>query len=301
MTGFFQEKRNKKTMMLLAWIGLFFINVIIVYSIHFKLIASTCMTVAQVQNDSRCLYILSNKVYNKGSKSSPHHSHPCGTDVTAIIPSFHTDGPAMYLTPNYVADICAATPSPQPTSPQPTLPPTSSTFYALTVVLHGIGIGGDNANPNSGGNESPQNPSRQVTISVYNASNQLVTTKTGTVIYAPDTKNFLGTILMGDLPSGQYINKIKTSGFLTKQAGSFQVINAGQTNTIPSVIEVSGDIDNDNKLDILDYNILVSCFGPKRDTPTCTQKTTADLNDDGQINGIDYNIFIRELSVQTSQ
>jgi hypothetical protein len=68
------------------------------------------------------------------------------------------------------------------------------------------------------------------------------------------------------------------------------------TNTLPQVLLVSGDINNDNKLDILDYNILVSCFGNKSTTDSCGGKQVdADLNDDGVVDGVDYNLFIGPL------
>ena len=89
--------------------------------------AATCFTASQVASDSRCLYIYSGKVYEKGTKSKPHKSNPCGTDVTSIIPSFHFGNMAKYMDPNYRGDICAVgnpTSTPVPT-PAPTSVPTS--------------------------------------------------------------------------------------------------------------------------------------------------------------------------------
>jgi len=94
------------------WFLLFLVNVVIFYTLQYNTHGQTCLTSAQVQSDSRCLYILNGKVYEKGTRSSPHQGHPCGTDVTSIIPSFHTSGAATYLDPNYVGDICVAQPSP---------------------------------------------------------------------------------------------------------------------------------------------------------------------------------------------
>ena len=112
--------------------------------------SAACLTRQQVSSDSRCLYIMNNNVYQKGSRSSPHKGHPCGTDVTSIIPSFHTDTPSRYLTPNLVGPICTqptptavqqvvltATPLP-PTAaliatPFPTAGPTATGFPTPTV------------------------------------------------------------------------------------------------------------------------------------------------------------------------
>ncbi len=94
--------------------------------------AQTCFSTQTVASDSRCLYILNGKVYEKGTKSSPHKATPCGTDVTSIIPSFHTDTPATYLDPNYRGDICAvqqpaATNTPVPAATNTPVPAATNT------------------------------------------------------------------------------------------------------------------------------------------------------------------------------
>ena len=110
------------------WLILFVSNVAVITFIRYKAQAQTCMTQAQINADSRCLYILSGNIYNKGSRSNPHHGHPCGMDVTSIIPSFHTNSANRYLLPNFVAPLCTGTnptPTPAPTAtPRPTPTPT---------------------------------------------------------------------------------------------------------------------------------------------------------------------------------
>lgn len=110
--------------------------------------AATCFTTAQVASDSRCLYIYSGKVYEKGTKSKPHKSNPCGTDVTSIIPSFHFGNMAKYMDNNYRGDICSvgnptatptqtvvptATPTRTPTS-VPSAPPTATPLVTQTAT-----------------------------------------------------------------------------------------------------------------------------------------------------------------------
>lgn len=71
--------------------------------------------------------------------------------------------------------------------------------------------------------------------------------------------------------------------------------------TISSVFAASnttsGDINGDNKIDILDYNILLGCYSDMLPPISCnsTNKLRADLNNDGKVNQYDYNIFIRTL------
>ena len=52
------------------------------------------------------------------------------------------------------------------------------------------------------------------------------------------------------------------------------------------------DLNNDNQLDILDYNILISCYGSKQCPPD--QKAASDFNS-GQVDGVDYNIWLRNF------
>lgn len=102
------------------WFLLFLVNVVVIYVTQYHARGQTCFTKAQVATDSRCLYILSNKVYDKGSRKSPHHGHPCGTDVTSVVPSSHRNSAASYLNPNYVGDICVAPPVVPTATPTPT-------------------------------------------------------------------------------------------------------------------------------------------------------------------------------------
>jgi hypothetical protein len=102
------------------------VNAAIFLVVHNYLNAQTCMTTAQVQADTRCLYILNSKVYDHGTRDAPHQGHPCGTDVTSIIPASHIAD--SRFTPFYVADICAAA---APTLPVATIAPTIGNTISL--------------------------------------------------------------------------------------------------------------------------------------------------------------------------
>lgn len=287
-------------------VGFFFlINFIVTYFLHFTIIASTCMTVQQVQTDSRCLYIANNQVYQKDSRSNPHHGHPCGTDVTSILPSSHHQTPASYLLPNLIANICPATtltPTPTSMTPSPTGNPGGMSF-PIIVFLHSIYNAGDNVNPTSGGNKNPVHTRRNVTLKILNSSNVVAATAQGNVTYNAGTGNFTGTIPIPLLPPGQYTVIIATGSYLAKLVPGFQQLNGPRTMLLPAVYLVAGDINNDGQIDIGDYNTLIGCFGSKQNTSSCTAPPTpltpgADLNDDGHVDGIDYNVFLRELSIQ---
>ena len=74
---------------------------------------------------------------------------------------------------------------------------------------------------------------------------------------------------------------------------------------MPLTTLINGDIDNDNKLTIFDYNLLINCSSFKKDkistnTPACSAsiKILADLDDNAIVNQYDYQLFIREFSAQ---
>src|SRR2546423_6477225 len=91
------------------WITLFVVNFVVFEAIrYFSNAQNSCMTMQQIQSDNRCLYIYNGKIYEKGTKSDPHQGHPCGSDVTQIIPATHLAGIAQYLDPNYKATVCTA-------------------------------------------------------------------------------------------------------------------------------------------------------------------------------------------------
>lgn len=121
--------------------------------------------------------------------------------------------------------------------------------------------------------------------------------------YNSQAQNFQGTIPIANLASGTYLITIKMDGFLGKQIPGIVSVTQGQQVRIQVVSLVNGDINNDNQLDIQDYNILISCFGSNQQTSSCIAPPTAsspgaDIDDDGVVDGADYNLFLRELSVQ---
>lgn len=101
------------------------------YGYVYPIKAQTCFTVSEVQADARCLYILQNHVFEKGTRSNPHKGNACGSDVTAYIPSFHFTNQfininALTLDPKYQGEICVnPTATPVPTNtPVPSNSPT---------------------------------------------------------------------------------------------------------------------------------------------------------------------------------
>ncbi len=211
------------------------------------------------------------------------------------------------LIKNYLSQT-ALTPSSAPTQPTTgTLTPTINpldTVFSFALCPHGLGKCGDNSNPGSGGNMNPQHQLRNVTVYVNDMNNNMVMSQTGYLHYNSGDSNFFGSIDMKNLPSGSYLVSVKMDGYLSKQFAGIQSITSGTNNILyPQAFLVAGDINNDNQLDIQDYNILLSCFGSKQNTASCispitSQSPGADIDDDGTVDGADYNLFLREISVQ---
>ena len=225
-----------------------------------------------------------------------------------IIPSA-TPTPTQIPTPTPTPTQIPPTSTPKPTvvpptsTPVPTLQP-SDTTLTITLLLHGIGKGGDSANPNGGGNKNPLHPQREINIEILNAQNQLVLSKIGTINYSLTNGNFTGTVNIGTaLASGNYIVKVKTLQFLRSIVPGIQTLNKGQNNILQSTVMINGDINSDNALNILDYNILMGCYSDFQPAKSCTaqNKLLSDLDDDGATNQFDYNLFLRELTNRDGQ
>lgn len=67
------------------------------------------------------------------------------------------------------------------------------------------------------------------------------------------------------------------------------------TSPSPTTTQKLGDINGDGKVDIVDYQLLIACYGDKFSTDSCTAGSAADLNEDGAVDGVDYNIFLRAM------
>lgn len=223
-----------------------------------------------------------------------------------------TPTPTAYITPVPPTPYVTITPTPYvtptgyPTStPMPTTTPVpGSTQLALTLALHGIGKGGDSANPTSTGNTTPLHPQRPVIVDIYDNSNTLVKTQQGTVSYDAESGLFKGIIgLEGAVYNGFYTIKVKTNQFLRALVPGIHNLATGQTFEMQKTTLINGDINNDNMVNILDYNLLIGCYSDLAPATNCASgdEVRSDITDDGHVNQFDYNLFLRELTNQGGQ
>ena len=187
------------------------------------------------------------------------------------------------------------------TSVSPTITPTNK--FSVTLFLHDIGNAGDTVTQDIPGNMNPVRTVYPLAIELDDINNDPIATASGVITWNSVDGDFVNTSFdFGTLiPTGStYNSKVIVPGFLEKKVskGPF-AIQSGQTITFQPLYLTNGDINNDNVIDLLDYNVFLSCYSdilPAQPSCTSEQNSESDLNDDGVVNGIDYNAWVREIS-----
>lgn len=181
------------------------------------------------------------------------------------------------------------------------------------ISLHFDGIDSQN-------NSVPRHPQRQIFLSFYTTGDftkKPVMTLSQIVTFSKTDQDgsFINdSIDLSFLPSGQYYVLVKsTEGSLQEVLNNAYPIAVGtgresvlNGSTTYSLNLPMGDLNNNNIVDISDYNILVDCYESKSTSQACKRHAvadaykdnSADMNDDGVVNGIDYNILMRNFEQQ---
>ena len=177
------------------------------------------------------------------------------------------------------------------TNPTPTLTPTPGIpELILAVTLPGIG-----GNTFAGANSNPSPSTKSANITLIGSVN-MATTLSGILAFDSSNYSFKGTFPLATT-SGSFRLKLKLDNTLQKDLGTIQ-ITQGQ-NTIPQAVALfSGDLNDDNTVDLADYNIIISCY-EYYGSGICDEKALADLNLDGKIDERDLNIFYSALQKRT--
>ncbi|CAN5143523.1 hypothetical protein BH11PAT1_BH11PAT1_1940 [soil metagenome] len=186
---------------------------------------------------------------------------------------------------------------PSVATPTPVVVLPGKTYLSLTVLLHGIGASGDSQTPTSGGNPNPLHTERDASVEIFSLTGEKIGEKAPFLYYKKDTGNFQAVVeLDASLASGQYQIKIKADRYLRKNV--MLTLISGSVNTLSPVTLIAGDINNDNKVDLLDYNILRGCISLLAPPKSCTagNQVDSDMTDDGKVEVADRTLFIRELT-----
>lgn len=231
-------------------------------------------------------------------------------DFVYFVQGYDINGNFVQISRDVTETITSCQVSPPPVSPTepvtPTAPitlPPGASAVALTYTLTGIGVPGGNCT----GNGCVDNPNplssfqtRNVTVCLYgsgknpagdtnctNASYKV----TRNSIFDAQTKAYNATIpLPANFQTGSYDVLLKVPNYLRKRVVPNQLLTSGQTNTLPQTRIVGMDMNNDNALNLLDYNIFWNCENNKA-ICTANLKTASDFNADGIVNIKDRLIF----------
>lgn len=160
----------------------------------------------------------------------------------------------------------------------------SAVNLSLSATLPGI-----SKSTSIGDNNTPAHPSREGHVFVYNTAETVA-------FNAPVNFTYTNGVFSGKvettLEPGTYFVKVKFDNTLLKRT-KLKELKDGD-NAYETVALVPGNMNDNNTLDIDDYNVFISCLDG-RETP-CTQKVQADYNDDGKVNDYDYNILLRSFA-----
>lgn len=95
--------------------------------------------------------------------------------------------------------------------------------------------------------------------------------------------SFTGYLPLGeDVPSGNYIVKVKVANSLRRTLPGFVTYQSGSFVTSAQLDLISADLDNNNIIDLSDYTVLVNCLQATQ----CINGNGADINDDGKVNEV---------------
>ncbi len=231
--------------------------------------------------------------------------NPDPTPTPSPSPTFTpapTNTPAPTLIPTQTPTF-TPTPSPMP-SPTP-LPQ----LTLLSLVVGADGIGNTPRIP-LGGNKNPLHPNRTFLVSIFDTSdNSPVYSTEQTFTYSSSSEKFEGGFtLPSGFQTGTYNVFVEGSQYLRTQFPGSATITAGQTRTLSGTNFnlIAGDINkldqSFNSIDLLDYNVLISCSIYAQSTTACeadaNYKTWSDLNDDGIVDEDDYTLWLKELANQ---
>lgn len=138
---------------------------------------------------------------------------------------------------------------------------------------------------------NPQHPQRPFAVQFFGANGQKAAEKTGTLQYI--NGKYQGSVDTSTVAAGDYIVSIKIDGYVQLRLKGLVHMPLSSPLTVTDTMR-PGDIDRDGTISPTDFNQLTSCFatapGVKPIGP-CTNSQNADLNDDGKVDILDYNLY----------
>jgi hypothetical protein len=146
-------------------------------------------------------------------------------------------------------------------------------------------------------NLTPWHTVRPLHIMIYTTSDILVFDKETGASQTTGTDKYMAMFtLPSTWQSGAYQVKIKMDFTLWQAVRGVPTITAGVANILAVAAPVPGDVNQDNNVNVDDYNIITACysdFQPAKGPCDATQQRGSDLNDDGQVTAPDLNLYLR--------
>ncbi len=196
-----------------------------------------CFTIEQLQSDSRCLYILNDKVYEKGTRDAPHYYHPCGSDVTAAIAAvpFHLADAPIYLDSNLRGQICAVNPLPTPDPiPDPTLSSNPTPNPSASPILYPTLTDQSQYVPPVSSPEVIPSPDPGIGGPVYPTSSPNSTPKTNT---RPNPTPIPQKLFLTQIPKASTV----PNNFLNPRTPALPVQNTASISPSPTPVDLTND------------------------------------------------------------
>lgn len=247
-------------------------------------------------NNFAYIYQIKGRTTGALSKFKPIVLPVCPTSTVTAPPSA-TAAPeptAVVTTPPTVTTPPNVTVSPGQ-EPTATVSPFDANIL-LTLSLHGIG-----SNTSVGQNPNPVLQTRTANYEVYDSGGKKVKEGTADLKFDSPSSAYKGIVsagrisqvLGGIIGGGTYKVRVKFDNTLWRAITGIS-LQIRETTQAPPTTLISGDLDQTNELNLLDYNIMLACYGDK----ACDKKTQADLNLDGKVDELDLNILYFEFATR---
>ena len=112
-----------------------------------------------------------------------------------------------------------------------------------------------------------------------------------------DATNYgFGDYTLTGVTPGTYDISVKSRNGLRTVVRNVSI--TGSTATIPPVLLIGGDANNDNRCDMLDFGILVNTYGSDMSIPFKSYDPAADFNYDGMVDVLDFGILVNNYGSQ---
>ncbi len=167
-------------------------------------------------------------------------------------------------------------------------PPPGGASIRITAILPAVGT------VFASDNKVVKEPNRQVQIQLIQPGPDANTSITASGTLTFNGSAYTGYVIVPSIPSGNHQIKARLNNTLYKFIpGIYNIQDQSSINTSPVTLN-SGDINQDNRIDLLDYNIILGCVQKK---PSCTTpyRALSDLDSNGIVESDDYNIFLTQL------